>query len=207
MAKAYVASNFPRPHKKFRPFVWQVLACLTNNATFNNLPITLQVLTDEATAYDKADEAADKRTKGAAQDRNEKRSDLEGDLRLVEAYVQRVIAKLPPDAAPAAILSSGFGQKKAVVRTKDAYSVTRTKKQIMGDVTAYVRSLGRHGTVMYCHQYSLNNGQTWIECIPTDDTKLVITGLPIGTTVSFRFRTLIKRVYGDWSQTLTYLVH
>jgi len=207
MAKAYVASNFPRPHKKFSPLVWHIIACLTNNSTFPKLPVTIQDLTDEATAYDEAAAAADKKTKGAAQDRDGKRADLEGNLHLVEAYVQRVISKLPPDAAPAAILSSGFGQKKDAARSKDPYAVKRTKKQNQGDVTLDVKSLGRHGTVMYCHQYSLNNGQTWVDCIPTDTTKLVITGLPVGTTVSFRFRTLIKRVYGDWSQTLTYPVH
>ena len=207
MAKAYVVAKFPKPNKKFSPFVWSIIACLTNNATFNNLPVSIPTLTDEANAFDTAAAAADKRTSGAAALRDSKRSLLEDDLRLVESYVQGIIAKLPPDAVLAAILSSGFAQKNAVVATKAPYAVTRAKTQVAGNVTANVKSLGRHGTVMYCHQFSLNNGQAWTDCIPTGNTKLVITGLPLGTTVSFRFRTLIKGVYGDWSQTLNYLVH
>ena len=42
---------------------------------------------------------------------------------------------------------------------------------------------------------------------PTLDTAITITGLPVGKTVLFRYRTLIKGAYSDYSQTLSYFVH
>ncbi len=70
-----------------------------------------------------------------------------------------------------------------------------------------VKALGRHGTVQYCHSYSINGGTTWVDWPPTLDTKLTITGLPVGVAVEFKWRSLIKGVYGNPSQILTVTVH
>jgi hypothetical protein len=74
-------------------------------------------------------------------------------------------------------------------------------------VDGRARDVGRHGSLQYCHAHSLDGGTTWIDHPPTTDTALAISGLPVGTWVSFRFRTLKKGAYGDWSQVLKSLIH
>jgi hypothetical protein len=78
---------------------------------------------------------------------------------------------------------------------------------LSGSVEIDLKAVGRHGTVQYCHSYSINAGTTWVDWPPTLETKVIITGLPVGVVVSFKWRTLIKGTYGNWSQVLTLPVH
>ena len=52
----------------------------------------------------------------------------------------------------------------------------------------------------------INSGQTWVELPPTLDVHITVTGLPVGTNVLFRWRTLLNGVYGDWSPSVPYPV-
>ena len=208
MKSPTVSIDFPINCAKFVTFGRGVVTSLTNAAsTFNNLPVPLTTLTGLLNDVDTANTNVAKHVSGAVEDRLAKRVKAESALRITGAYVDTVGAAAPIEQASAILASSGFTENKKPTRNKPAYAVARAKKQAAGSVTATVKALGRHGTVMYCHQYSTTGGQAWVDCTPTDDTALAINGLPIGQTVSFRFRTLIKGVYGDWSQTLTYVVH
>ena len=200
--------DFPINNAKFVSFGRGVVTSLTTAAsTFTSPPVTTATLTGLLNDVDTANGNVAKHVAGAVADRLAKRAKAEGALRLDAAYVDTVAASVPIEQASAIIASSGYKENQKAKRTKPAYAVTRGTKQAAGSVTASVKALGRHGSVMYCHQYSINGGQTWVDCIPTEDTALAINGLPIGQTVSFRFRPLIKGVYGDVSQTLTYVVH
>jgi len=75
-----------------------------------------------------------------------------------------------------------------------------------------ITSTGGEGQIAACRPegvwtpYPLNNGQTWVELPPTLDAQITVPGLPVGTTVLFRWRTLLDGVYGDWSPSLPYQV-
>jgi hypothetical protein len=83
----------------------------------------------------------------------------------------------PPEDAKAALATLGFHQKKAGTRVKQASAVDWG--ELSGSADIDLKAVGRHGTVQYCHQFSVNGGTS----------------------------TLIKGAYGNWSQILTLPVH
>jgi hypothetical protein len=58
----------------------------------------------------------------------------------------------------------------------------------------------------YVYAYSIDEGSTWIELPPTLDTHITVTGLPVATTVLFRWWTLLDGVDGASSPGLPYQV-
>ncbi|MEI7894840.1 MAG: hypothetical protein WCI05_17215 [Myxococcales bacterium] len=203
--KVIVVSHLPPNHREFIVFARHVVTRLTGNLRFPNLPVALAELTALIDALEAAEISVEMHVKGAAEDRDAKRTKVEAALHQEQAYVESVAQQVPPEDVEAAVNSSGFSVKKQGKHTKPAYEVTRG--DVSGTADLDVKSLGRNGTVMYCHQYSLDNAKTWIDAVPTIETATSITGLPIGQTVSFRFRTLVKGAYGDWSQIITFLVY
>jgi hypothetical protein len=119
------------------------------------------------------------------------------------SYVQTQCDATSPEEAASIAAGSGYATTKQVVHNKAAYAVTRGNTA--GSVRVAVKRVGRG--VQYCHEYSVDNGKTWTAMPPTLECALLISGLPVGQTVMFRFRTLIKGVYGDFSQVLSFLVH
>ena len=53
---------------------------------------------------------------------------------------------------------------------------------------------------------SADGGKTWVSAPSSLQAKTTVTGLPVGTSVLFRYRTLTKTGEGDWSQGLALLV-
>jgi hypothetical protein len=54
---------------------------------------------------------------------------------------------------------------------------------------------------------SSDAGKTWLDVPPTLQAKTTVTGLASGTTVQFRFRSVIKGGASDWSPPFSLLVH
>lgn len=200
--KPIVVSNAPGPDDQFVPFAQKIATGLTNNAKFGNPPVSSAALT---VLIEDMVPLVGKKGPGVATLRKEKRQKVEAALKLNEAYVESVVVTLPPDEIAAAIQSTGYSEKKIAARTKQKFSVKRGK--VEGSIVATVKAVGRHGSVQYCHAYSLDGGKTWVELPPIIDTSITIPGLPLATSASFRFRTLVKGAYGDWSQTLSLLIH
>jgi hypothetical protein len=203
--KVTPVKDFSDNDDDFLDFSENVATCLTNNTYFPNPPVTAAQLTQLNSAYSAAIDVAKKGGKGTVTARKQQRTLVETAHIQDEAYVTAMIAVAPPALAATMLASSGYHQKKASTRSKPPYAATRGA--VAGDVVLNVKALGRHGTLQYCHQYSINNGQTWVDQPPTLETRLDVPGLPVNTVVLFRFRTLIKGVYGDWSQTISFPVH
>jgi hypothetical protein len=202
--KIVVKSDFPRNQAKFIAFAENVAVCLTGNTTFPAPPVTPAALTALIAILSAAEALANKRGAGAATARDTAREHVETGLRQDEAYVEAIIATMALLDARAALATSGFLEKKASTYAKGPYSVDDGK--LSGSADIDVKALGRHGTVQYCHQSSLTGSAPWVDYPPTIETKFTITGLPVGTVVSFRYRPLVKGAYGNWSQTLTLLI-
>jgi hypothetical protein len=58
----------------------------------------------------------------------------------------------------------------------------------------------------YEWEWSGDGGKTWTAVLPTLQAKTQITGLPVATTVQFRFRSVTKAGASDWSQPISLLV-
>jgi hypothetical protein len=192
-----VAGNFPANDAKFATFGRNVEQKLTGNARYPAPPVPPPTL---GALLDAFQTTIDKRGPGTASARKEARSKVETALRQNATYVESGAAGLSPEDATSAIEGAGYSVKKKGKYDKPAYAIVRGK--VEGSVLAKVKAQGRHGTIQYCHGHSLDGGTTWIDHPPTIDTSLAISGLPAGTSVSFRFRTLKKGAYGDWSQVL-----
>ena len=203
--KIVIVSNFPPNHREFIVFARHVVTCLTGNPRFSHPPVPLADLTALIDALEAAEILVETKVAGAADDRDAKRTAVEVALRQGEAYVESVAQQIPPQDVESAVTSSGFSLKKRSTHSKPDYEIKRGNVEGSADIR--VRARGRAGTVMYRHQYSLDSGKTWVDLTPTVETSMDVTGLPLGQLVSFRFRTLVKGAYSDWSQVLTYLVH
>jgi hypothetical protein len=58
----------------------------------------------------------------------------------------------------------------------------------------------------YEWEYSLDGGKTWVTLPSTLQAKTTVAGLPVGTSVLFRYKAVTKTGEGDWSQGLSLLV-
>ncbi len=60
---------------------------------------------------------------------------------------------------------------------------------------------------VYEWQFSMDGGKTWVSAGVTSEANVTISGLTLGTTYLFRFRTTLKRVTADFCQPYSLLVH
>ncbi len=206
MARRFViAALFPEKHPEFIAYAQALITCWTGNTIVPSPPVSISAATALLTTLTGAQALALKKGAGAATARNTARGHVEVAFRQWEAYAEGILSALSPEDAASALTTLGFHQKHAGKSPKQAYTVVPGK--LAGTMNIDVKALGRHGTVQYCHSYSINGGTTWVDWPPTLDTKLTITGLPVGVAVQFKWRSLIKGVYGNPSQTLTVTVH
>ena len=203
--KFIIAALFPEKHPEFISYAQAVVTAWTGNAIVPTPPVTVVAVAALVATLVTAQAAADKKGAGTAAIRNTARDKVELALRQWETYAEGILAAMAPEDATAALATLGFHEKKAGSHPKQEYTLTWGEASGSADID--VKALGRHGTVQYCHQYMLAGTTIWVDWPPTLDTKVTITGLPVGTVVSFRWRTLIKGEYGNWSQTFTLLIH
>jgi hypothetical protein len=196
-----VAGKFPANDGKLAKFARNVEEKLTGNTRYPAPPVPPPAL---GALLDAFEPTIGKRGPGTASARREARAKVETALRQDLSYVESGAAGLSPEDAASAIEGAGYSVKKKGKYSKPAYGIGRG--QVEGSVLAKVKAQGRHGSVQYCHAHSLDGGTTWIDHPPTTEASLAISGLPAATWVSFRFRTLKKGAYGDWSQVLKILI-
>jgi hypothetical protein len=174
---------------------------MTNNPNFPTPTPPLTEVSSGITALQSAEAAALSRLKGAVVTRNDKRAALVAILQEVRGYIQKV-ADTNADNSANIITSSGLSLKKTPVRKPRVF--TAKPGAVSGSVEVIAVSAGRRAS--YEWQYSTDGGKTWIEAPPSLQAKTTISGLPVASTVQFRFRSVIKAGPSDWSQPTALLV-
>ncbi len=202
-----LTTDFPLNEKKF--VAWSRGVTTTQNGAdalkiFPNLPVLAAQMNPLTDAVASADQVVDTRVKGAKPARTSARNDCEAAHRKNASYCEGIINGLAADEQDNAVALSGYRQKGKRKAGKAAHSVHRGA--VAGEAIVDIKAVARRGHFQYVHAYSINNGQTWVELPPTLDAHITVTGLPIGTSVLFRWRTLLDGVYGDWSPSLPYQV-
>ena len=202
-----LTTDFPLNDKNF--VSWSRGVITTQNGAealkvFPNLPVLAAQMNPLTDAVSSADQLVDTRVRGAKPARTSARNDCEAAHRKNATYCEETINGLPVDQQGNAVAHSGYGQKGKRKAGKAAHAARRGA--VAGEAIVDIKAVARHGTIQYVHAYSINNAQTWVELPPTLAAHITVPGLPVGTTVLFRWRTLLDGVYGDWSPSLPYQV-
>jgi hypothetical protein len=198
-----ISRTFPTNTKTFIGYTQHAVTCQTNNPSLPHLPVSAATLTTQINAVIALDVVPAQRTPATTKARKAAIATVQGSHRQNISYVQTQCDATSPEDAASIAAGSGYPINKPRSRTKAAYAATRGVNE--GSVRLRIKSLGRG--VQYCEEYSVDSGKTWTATPPSVATSMVISGLPVGQTAMFRFRTLIKGVYGDYSQVLSFLVH
>jgi hypothetical protein len=199
--QATVALKLPAKIGDFVTYAHNVITKVTNNPSFPNITATIAALTAALSDLQNAETAALSRTKGAATVRNEKRTVVVTLLRQLRGIVQTA-ADATPENGASIIESSGLAVRKVPARAARAF--TAKPGPVSGTATVTAVSAGPR--TFYEWQYSSDGGKTWVNAPSSVRTTSVLTGLPGGTTVQFRYRSVSKAGEGDWSQAVALLV-
>jgi hypothetical protein len=199
--KSYVAFKLPSVVAALIVYVQGILAAMTSNPHFPSPSPALTALAAALTALQQAEVAAQARTKGAVVVRNDKKGALVTLLQQLRAYVQAT-ADADVENSAAIIESSGFPLRKMPVKKPRIAGVK--PGAMSGSVDLVAPTAARRAA--YEWQYSLDGGKTWVEASPSLQAKQTVVSLPVGTTVQFRYRAVVKTGPLDWSQPLALLV-
>jgi hypothetical protein len=199
--KSYVSLKLPSVVAALIVYVQGILAAMTSNPHFPSPAPALTAVAAALAALQQAEVAAQARTKGAVVVRNDKKGALVTLLQQLRAYVQSV-ADADAENGAAIIQSSGFPLRKMSVKKPRVAAVK--PGAMSGSVEVVAPTAARRAA--YEWQYSVDGGKTWVEASPSLQAKQTVVGLPVGTSVQFRYRAVVKAGPLDWSQPLALLV-
>ncbi len=140
------------------------------------------------------------RAKGAAAVRNDKKRAVVEDLRLLKSGVLTIIHQNPGQAATI-IESAGMSIRQIAARSK---AILAAAMALVTPGEVLVRAKAVRGAA-YEWQYSLD-GKTWLAMGTTTVANTSLLGMTVGTTVSFRFRTTVKKTTSDWVPPISFFV-
>ena len=193
--------KLPGPIALLIVYVQGILKAMTGNPTFPMPNPPLTAVSGAANDLQAAETTALTRATGTIATRNEKRATLVALLELLRGYVQSV-ADATPENAISIIESSGLALRKTTVRAPRVFAAKATT--LSGSVKLTAPIAGRRAA--YRWQYSTDGGKTWVDASETLQAKATVAGLPVGTTVQFRYRSVIKGGASDWSPPLSMVV-
>lgn len=196
-----VVTKFPTSVVALLKYVQAFIAALTNNTNFTDAAQIIAALQAGFTTLDTAETAAKTRAIGTVAARDTAKENMLTVLHGAKAYVQGK-ADAAPDRAKEIIESAGLLVRKTPVRVKLAF--TAKPGPVTGSVHLAAKSVTRRGA--YEWQWSADAGKTWTLLPVTVQAKTLVPNLPVGQSVSFRFRAVTRSGEGDWSQVVTLLV-
>ena len=182
-------------------YVQGIVKAMTNNPSFPNPTPTLAAITAAIAVLAAAETAAQARTKGAVLARNNAKTALVTLLKQLRGNIQTT-ADADTDNSAAIIASAGIPVRKTPVRPPRDFHATAGA--VSGSAKVVAPAAAHRAS--YDWEYSPDGGKTWVAAPSTLGARTIITGLPSGTTVQFRFRALTKTGEGDWSQPTALLV-
>jgi hypothetical protein len=193
--------KLPTPVPELIKVAQATVTALTGNAFFPNPVPPLSTVTAAIAGLDTTETATKTRAPGTVAARDAAKVTLLTALRQLKGYVQGV-ADASPEQAEAIITSAGMTVRKTPTRNKAALAVK------FGDVTGSVKLAAKAAAqrASYDWEWSGDGGKTWTQVASTMQAHTTIGGLPVGTSVMFRVRSLTKVGEGDWGQPVSLLV-
>jgi hypothetical protein len=199
--RALVALALPTAVPALITYAMRIVTAMTGNPAFPTPVPALSAVTAAVVSLQPAEQAALARTKGAVATRNEQRTALVSLLQHLKAYIQ-VTADANVDNATSIIESAGVAVRKEPVRKPRVFAAKPGANS--GTVELVTAAAARRAS--YEWQYSTDGGKTWVSAPSTLQAKTTVTGLTAGTTVEFRFKSVVKAGESDWSAPIALLV-
>jgi hypothetical protein len=182
-------------------FAKHLVASQTGNPQFPSPTPPLAQVTADIAAVDAAETQVKSGLHGAAEARNVKLTALVNDIHGLEAYVQSIADAHPTEAA-SIIQSAGFKVKAVGAHPKQDIEAHMGPGGI-----AIIRARAAAKKAAYEFQISSDGGKTWVPLPVTTEANTTVAGLVPATTQMFRVRATIGHVTGEWSQTVSLLIH
>ena len=199
--RTLVASKLPKPVPALIKTIQSVGAALTGNPHFPSPNPLLAALSASLTALIAAETATQTRAHGTVPTRNAALTQALSDFQVIKANVQQV-ADATPEQAEAIIASAGMAVRKSTTRAKPTFAARQGTTS--GSVKLAARAAALRAS--YEWEWSGDGGKTWTPVPPTLQARTSISGLPVGTSVQFRYRAVTKTGATDWSQATSLLV-
>jgi len=180
-------------------------AATASPATFASIAALLTQLGTDSGLLDTAQSKAANKGSVETKARNAQWRVLQKSLRAFVAGVQGLCDGAPDVAhAQAIAAAAGLDPKLPSVHTTPTF---RGKALGNGAVRLYGRRpVPRRTGAFYEWSMSSDGGKTWVAVATTNSAQTLVEGLTSATTVSFRYRSTLKDVTSEWSQTIGVLV-
>jgi hypothetical protein len=199
--RATVSLNLPAKVADFIAYATGIVHAMTNNQAFPTPVPALAALSAAVSELQAAETVALTKATGAVAARNDKRAVVVSLLQQLRGYVQ-AIADATPENGATIIQSAGIAVRKIPTRPPRVFAAKQGTVSGSAKLTATVAAR----RASYDWEYSTDGGKTWVSAPSSLQAKTTVTGLPVGTSVLFRFRTVTKTGEGDWSQGISLLV-
>jgi hypothetical protein len=199
--RVFVALKLPLPVPKLIKVTQGIIAAQTNNPHIPSPSPPLATLTAALDALVTTETATKTRAAGTVAARNVARTNLLTLIHASKANVQQ-LADATPEQGEAIITSAGMAVRKTAAHAKPPFAAK--PGAVSGTVVLTARAAAMRAS--YEWEWSGDGGKTWTAVLPTLQAKTAIPGLPVATTVPFRFRAVTKWGAGDWSLPTSLLV-
>ena len=196
-----IAAHIPASPSRLVTFTHALIAALTGNVHVPSPNPPIATLVDLASKLETAETATKTRAAGTVAARNAAKVALVSALKTEVATIQ-AIADADPDNAAAIITSTSLNLRKKPAQAKAPFAAKQGA--VSGTVHLAAKSAGARAA--YDWEWSTDGGKTWTQVESTTKAKTSIAGLPAGTTVTFRFRSVTPKGQSDWSAPLSFLV-
>jgi hypothetical protein len=193
-----LALNRPDSPGDCIPWARHIASQLDGNPYFPSLPVPLATLRAHIDELEAAEAAVLSGTHGRAAERDQKLFVVTRDLEQDKTYCETVSNGRGEDRRAVAA-SSGFDTKRTAGQRKWGFEAEDGDRS--GEVNLYAPRTDR--TATYYWQLS-RGGSSWNDLPSTNYASTVVSGLTPGVLYSFRHRTLVRDVLGDWSDVITF---
>jgi hypothetical protein len=193
--RVFVALKLPLPVPQLIKVTQAIIAAQTANPHIPTPSPPLATLTAALDALVTTEAATKTRAAGTVAARNVARTNLLTLLHAAKANVQQ-LADASPEQGEAIVTSAGMAVRRTAAHTKPPFAAK--PGAVSGTVVLAARAAAMRAS--YEWEWSGDGGKTWTAVPPTLQAKTEIPGLPVATTVLFRFRAVTKAGAGDWSQ-------
>ena len=182
-------------------FVNALIQAIKGNSKLSNCNPPASQLQSNVDALAAAQAAAKKKTQGAAQDRDDKEKVVRHDLKTFVTFLQGVVNGLSVEEALALMVALGFRARLAVKPVKPLLAA------LLGPhpLSALLRGKSAGLKTIYYWQFSVDS-VNWTSSVETPKATTIITGLPAGQVVHFRFAWRKDGVLSDWSPSVSLLM-
>jgi hypothetical protein len=152
-----VALRAPQSVPALLVYAKQIVQAMTSNTYFPNPSVPLATVTSQIADLEAAETAVKARGKGAADTRNLKLKSLLTSLRMLETYVQSIIAGDETQGA-AIVQAAGMNERRKTLHQKPPLAAAMAST--FGLVMLRAKAAGVHAA--YEWQYSPDGGKSWV---------------------------------------------